>query len=707
MRKENRAELHCHTNISGMAFPVRTEELLKKALESGISAIAVTDIGSVQAFPEIFRAVKKTEDPPKIIYGYEGYLNREGKAECPFTLLVKTQEGMKNLYRLVSYVNLHKEGKSPVIPEKILSENREGLLIGVSASADVSGTDCDFVEVTPAMDPETVMRTVKTSCVPVLAAGDVRYLDEIDAEAAKAYAYCFGQEPDRNAEAHILKSTEEMLARFSFLGQEKAYEIVVKNTGYIAGQVEAVVPISPEKYHVRIADAEKTVKEICESKVRMLYGEKLPVQISERLNKELEWISENRYSDLYYLSKLLIDKARMDGYPVGSRGSAAASFVSYLLGITEINPLPAHFRCDCGFFEQVSPNKTGLRRICPNCGKELISDGFNLPVETFLGFNGEKEPDFDFNFPSGYQKTAIKNLGKLPGVGSILRAGTIGIVAWKTAKGISDGYSDSEVTKFSRECLADRLEGAKRCDGYHPGGVLVIPENADINEITPICSVCGENTSHYSYHDIDDNLYKFDILAHDTPEKLRRLIMLTGVSPDKSVTGDGKILRLISDGNTSGIPEFERESVLKIMKVIKPESIDDLIRIDALAHGTDVWEGNGKMLIENKTAALSEIISTRDDVFFYLMEREFDRETAYKIAEDVRKGKAASGRCSSWPVWTREMKSHGIPEWYINSCEKIWYLFPRAHAASCVLFALGMAYYKVYFPEAFEQVMLY
>lgn len=702
MRKENRSELHCHTNISGMASPVSPDELLKRAKELGLTAIAVTDMGSVQAFPALFGAAKRMENPPKIIYGYEGYISREGKSPCPVTLLVKTQKGMKSLYRLVSYANTHKDAL-PVIPEQLLSENREGLLIGAAAFSNTPETECDFLEVTPAMDPGIVMKAVETSSVPVLAAGDVRYLDEDDVEAAKAYAYCYKLEADQNAEAHVLKNTDEMLAHFSFLGLEKAYEIVVKNTGDIAGLIEDVTPISPEKYPVRIAGAEKKVREICENRARMLYGEKPPALVSERLNTELQWIEENRNADLYYLSKLLIDTARTDGYPVGSRGSAAASFVSYLLGISEINPLPAHFRCECGFFEQISPNKTGSHRTCPNCGKELISDGFNLPVETFLGFDGKKEPDFDFNFPSEYQKTAIKNLSKLPGVGGILRAGTIGTVTERTAKSISDTYI--EETGFGTENIADRLVGAKRSDAYHPGGVLVIPENIDINDITPISLVGGENTSHFSYHDIDESLYKFDILAHDTPEKLHQLILLTGVSPENSEIGDEKILQLFSEGDTSGIPEFDSKPVLKMLEIVKPENTDDLIRIVALAHSTDGWEENGKALIENGTATLSEIISTRDDIVLYLIERGFDRKNAFKIAENVRKGKAYSGRCCNWPVWVQEMKDHGVPEWYIRSCEKICYLFPRAHAASYVLFALKMAYYKVYFPEAFEQVI--
>lgn len=702
MKKGSRAELHCHTNISGMAFPIKVDELLHKAKALGLTAVAVTDRVSVQAFPELCHIIKGIENPPKIIYGYEGYMSLEGKAPCPITLLVKTQKGMKNLYRLVSYANMHIEGEYPVIPERLLAEYREGLLIGAPAPADVLEAICDFVEVTPAMEPKVVISALKTSSLPVLAAGDVRYLDAVDAEAAKAYAYCFELEPDRNAEEHILKSTEEMLAHFSFLSLEAAYEIVVKNPENIAELIEDVVPVSSEKYPVRIEDAEKTVRKICEDKAKTLYGGTLPFQVSDRLNTELLWIEKGGDADLYCLSKLLIDKARIDGYPVGSRGTEAASFVSYLLGITEINPLPAHFRCECGFFEMASTNMIGSHRTCPNCGKELISDGYNLPAETFLGINGEKEPDFDFNFPSTYQKIAIENLGKLPGIGSILRAGTIGAVAAKTAKGISDKYL--EETGFGGDSLAVRLIGAKRCDGYQPGGVLVIPANADINEVTPVASFYGENTSHFSHHDIDRNFYKFAILAHDIPEKLYELIMLTGISPDNSEIVDEKVLRLFSEGNVSGIPEFDREDALKIMKTIKPQSIDDLIRIVALSHSMDVWEGNGKTLIENGTAVLSEIISTRDDIFLYLLERGFDRKTAFKIAEKVRKGSVASGGCDNWSVWAKEMESHGVPEWYIRSCEKITYLFPRAHAASYVLLALRMAYYKEYFPEIFERV---
>lgn len=707
--KENRAELHCHTNMSGGLYPVRPEELLKKCRELGVDAVAVTDRLSVQAFPEIYRRKLAGSEPVKIIYGYEGFLEQKGRMLRPITILVKTQEGLKNLYRLVSYANLHSNGGLPMIPESVLSENRQGLLIGIMGLPSEVGPAFDYVEVTPAMEPEEVKNILGRSKVPVIAVGDVRYLDPEGLKAALAYAGFSGQKADENAEEHILMGTEEMLSHFSFLGKEKAREIVVETPGKIAGMIEDVVPVNSVYHPIRLPGSEKTVRETCKRRMKELYGDMPPSFITDRLSMELGWILERGYADLFYLATLLSEKAKKDGYPVMARGCAASSFAAFLLGITEVNPLPAHRRCECGYAEQ-DPGAHLSEKICPVCGKKMVSDGWDIPAESFFGLNGEKEPDFDLNFSPAYRDRAIRYLEEIfPG--ETLRAGTIGTLFDETAGYIAE-ESLSE-TQSARESMAAALSGAKMKEGTHPGGILLIPEGTDIHEITPVSVEDGEKRSHFNYHDIDKNLYKLDLLPHDTPEKLKRLWELTGICPESINVDDRELLSLFrrpreEDGqgpyDTFGIPEFDSEFAWALLDLMEPESAEDLMRICAIRHGTGVWFGNGEKLVLEGTSDFSELITSRDDIFLYLKEKGFDRETSFRIMEEVRKGRIQRGKCKEWPLWKEEMRSRGIPDWYAVSCEKMMYLFPKAHTVTYVLMSLRLAWYKLHYPEEFQKV---
>ena len=526
----------------------------------------------------------------------------------------------------------------------------------------------------------------------------------------------------------FLRTTDEMLKEFAYLGSEKAYEVVVTNTRLIADMCEKISPVRPDKCPPVIPDSDKTLRQICYNRAHEIYGENLPEIVTERLERELNSIISNGFAVMYIIAQKLVWKSNEDGYLVGSRGSVGSSFVATMAGITEVNPLHPHYYCEnCHYtdFDSEEVRAYGGRagcdmpdKLCPVCGAELRKDGFDIPFETFLGFKGNKEPDIDLNFSGDYQGNAHRYTEVIFGKGQTFRAGTIGTLADKTAFGYVKNYYE-ERGERKRVCEINRIVqgcvGVRRTTGQHPGGIIVLPLGEEIYSFTPVQHPANDEntdiiTTHFDYHSIDHNLLKLDILGHDDPTMIRMLEDLTGLDAKTIPLDDKGVMSLFASTEALGItpediggcqlgclgvPEFGTEFAIQMLLDTKPKEFSDLVRIAGLAHGTDVWLGNAQTLIQEGKATISTAICTRDDIMTYLIQMGLDSEEAFTIMESVRKGKGLK------PQWEEEMTKHNVPDWYIWSCKKIKYMFPKAHAAAYVMMAWRIAYCKVYYPLAY------
>jgi len=764
---EKRVELHLHTKMSEMDGLSSVQSLIKRASEWGHEAIAITDHGVVQAYPDATEAGKKFG--VKVILGMEGYLvddleekenDLNRKRANHIIILAKSQIGLKNLYKLVTYSHLEHFYRRPRIPRSLLMAHREGLLLGSACEAgelyrailqaatpdDLTriASFYDYLEIQPIANDmflvnrgdianvdelkeinRKIVQLGKDIGKPVVATCDVHFLDNTDEVyrrillAGKGFADADQQTP------LYFRTTEEMLEEFAYLGKEEAYKVVVTNSRQIAAEVEELKPFPDDFFEPKIEGAADKIISLSWEKAHRLYGDPLPEVVRAALQKELDSIIGNGFSVLYLISHLLVKKSNDDGYLVGSRGSVGSSLVATFTDITEVNPLPPHYRCPnqgCLYSEFILDGSVGSgvdlpEKECPKCGKELEKDGHNIPFETFLGFKGDKVPDIDLNFSGEYQSRAHRYTEELFGKENVFRAGTISTVAEKTAFGFVKNYLEERGVKYNQteiNRLVQGCAGVKRTTGQHPGGLMVIPKECDIFDFTPLQRPANDTkseitTTHFDYHSISGRLVKLDILGHDDPTSIKMLEDLTGVDAKKIRLDDQKTLSLFSgtgalgvtpkeigvQTGTLGIPEFGTKFVRQMLEDIKPQTFSHLVRVSGLSHGTNVWVGNAQDLVLDKVADISEIIACRDDIMIYLIQKGLNSSHAFNIMEAVRKGKGLK------PDDIEEMQKHEVPEWYIESCQKISYMFPKAHAVAYVTMAFRIAWFKIHYPEAF------
>ncbi|MCI8267983.1 MAG: PolC-type DNA polymerase III [Lachnospiraceae bacterium] len=570
---------------------------------------------------------------------------------------------------------------------------------------------------------------------PVVATCDVHFLDPEDEVYRRIIMTGKGFKDADDQAPLFLRTTEEMLDEFSYyLGSEKAEEIVITNTNMIADMCDRIAPVRPDKCPPVIENSDQQLTEICYRKAHEMYGDELPDIVEARLKRELNSIISNGFAVMYIIAQKLVWKSVEDGYLVGSRGSVGSSFVATMAGITEVNPLSPHYYCKnrhySDFYSEEVKKFAGMAgcdmpdKLCPVCGEKLIKDGFDIPFETFLGFKGNKEPDIDLNFSGEYQSKAHKYTEVIFGYGQTFRAGTIGTLADKTAFGYVKNYYEergkhkrtSEINRIVEGCV-----GVRRTTGQHPGGIVVLPVGEEINSFTPVQHPANDMTTdtittHFDYHSIDHNLLKLDILGHDDPTMIRMLQDLTGIDPTTIPLDDQEVMTLFQ--NTSalgitpediggcklgclGIPEFGTDFAMQMVIDAQPKYFSDLVRISGLSHGTDVWLGNAQTLIQEGKATISTAICTRDDIMTYLIGMGLDSEESFKIMEAVRKGTVAKKKCGNWEEWKQDMLDHNVPDWYVWSCEKIQYMFPKAHAAAYVMMGWRIAYCKINYPLAY------
>ncbi|GMQ60517.1 PolC-type DNA polymerase III [Vallitalea sediminicola] len=696
-------------------------------------------------------------------YSHEATKNVKKLKYYHAIILAKNLVGLRNLYELISKSHIDYFFRKPRIPKSVYLEFKEGLIIGSACEAgelykavldDKPKEEInrlinfyDYLEIQPLMNNEFMIRNGRVGGKEelieinkkiiqlgkehnklVVATCDVHFLDPGDEVYRRIIMAGQGFKDADEQPPLYFRTTEEMLKEFSYLGEEKAREVVIENTRKISDMIEKIDPVPPDKYPPVIDGSEEDLRNICESKAKSIYGDPLPDIVEERLERELNSIISNGFAVMYIIAQKLVWKSNEDGYLVGSRGSVGSSFAATMSGITEVNPLSPHYICpDCkysDFDSEIVKKNAGNSgcdlpdKKCPKCGADLIKEGHDIPFETFLGFKGNKEPDIDLNFSGEYQSKAHDYTEVIFGKGHVFRAGTIGTLAEKTAYGFVMKYFDEKgITVRNAEVnrLVTGCTGARRTTGQHPGGIIVVPTSEEIYKFTPVQRPANDMktktiTTHFDYHSIDHNLLKLDILGHDDPTMIRMLEDITGLDAQEIRFDEPKVASLFTstkelgikpediDGcplGSLGIPEFGTDFVIQMLLDTKPTTFSELCKISVLSHGTDVWLNNAQELIRDGKATIADVISSRDDIMVYLINMGLDKELSFTIMESVRKGKGLK------PEWEEIMTSNSVPDWYIWSCKQIKYMFPKAHAVAYVMMAYRIAYFKVYHPKAY------
>ena len=761
LRQDNapvkRVELHLHTQMSDKDATTPIKAALATAARWGHPAMAVTDHGVCHAFPDAMHAAKGI----KVLYGCEGYLPPlEGeKRNYHIVLIAKNQTGLKNLYRLTSLAHVEHFHGRPLIPRDLLTRYREGIIVGGACESGEIFRSLvrrapweqtreiakfyDYLEIQPlcnnaflirdgeAADEEQlrdwnrdVLRLGDELGKPVCATGDVHFLEPEDEVFRKILLNTMNMDVSAPLPLYF-KTTDEMLEEFSYLGEERAFEVVVTNTRAIADMCEDVRPVRAGEYFPRIEGSAEELRRLSTTRAAQLYGQNLPEVLAERLDTELNSIIKKGYDIIYMIAQKLVQRSLAEGYLVGSRGSVGSSIVAYLAGITEVNALPPHYRCpNCLRSEFPSAEERGgagcgadmQDKNCPHCGTAYIKDGFNIPFATFLGFEADKKPDIDLNFSGEYQARAHAHTVELFGQDNVFRAGTISTIAEKTAIGYSLKYaetqgldlSNAELMRLGQGCV-----GTRTTTGQHPGGLIVLPSENDIYDFCPVQYSANKKggmiCTHFDYHAIEENLLKLDLLGHDSPTFIKHLESMTGVDAMSIPLDDKETMSLFTSSKALGfendkllgptgavaIPEFGTRNTRAMLVATNPTTFEELVRISGLSHGENVWQGNAEPLVSSGKATLREVICARDDIMLYLISKGLPGKLSFTIMESVRKGKGLKSE------WEAEMRKLDLPPWYIDSCNLIAYMFPKAHAVAYVMMSFRIAWFKLHHPMAF------
>lgn len=724
MKTSGMIELHCHTKMSAWKGLIEPKELIQHAYENGYKAIAITDCGNVQAFPEAYKTWKRLweehkkecmaqgKEPDqanflKVIYGLEGYLTDDYEKSYPILIYARNETGIRNLYKIVTASHLEYFDKIPLIPRKLLDDNRDGLLLGsvndggevyeaihsdMGNRGDAEYIDdfkrilsyYDFCEVSLSAsgpDERYIYHVMKYGGV-LVATSDAYYINEDEMPFWDMLTSRTGGKQDGRYH-HLIDYVKEKRAYGCWSEGcpdelKKVPTEVIKNQSFVADQIDYVSPLREGRFIPDYPDADNELKKICEDKAKSLYGDELPKEVKIRLNLELEGICQHGYSSIIMYWRSLVCESDRLGYPVCSRGAVASSLVAYLCGITKINPLPKGF------------------------------GGFNIPIETFLGLGLDKEPDIDMNFSPEIRDRIQNYVRELPDIGEICHGGTIAKLRnnWASLF-IQDYCRENQILQIDskrRNELSERIEGVKKGDGMHPAAVFICPTGEELSAFTPLQHpyMSKEVVSQFDYHVVSENLLRLDILALPELSILNKLHNMTGFDPDNISLNDDQVLQNLCDPEPEVIPgiiKMGTETAREVIRDVGPSVFGDLVKVVGIIHGMDVWDGNQRELVKEKKIRFQDCIGTRDDIFLLLLERGGDKKTAFEIMESVRKGKGLN------TLQENLMRKYGIDEWYIEVCRKIKWLLPKAHAVSYTLLAWQLAYYRTFYPEQFSEVL--